>query len=639
MEDTKKQNNLNFSDNFDEYDFDDILNDNLNINQEIDIKENPKKYLAEAKKQQLFYGIEDKKQLSSKVLPIARKLSKKKKITSDDIFLGDEVLKARSKTFPVYKYKNKFIIKFLMEQEKQNKNVNLPEDDDDYYECIRFNSFSYNKNMGEIHHLKNLTTNQSKKVNNKFKDNGRESTYVDEDEKKNENIYFIENQKELNNMSYYSKKNKCNYSFISLDLFIKKLCLENLRTNFPILYKSFINQYHEIFSVPILVEKIIDAFNYYNNRIKIEVPDLILLLNHIVSYQFKNIQNDESIIQKLKNTYSQIENLSWIDDKLRKEIENVDFILSNDATENNDYDVDYTKFLVSEKKRTRAIQIRKTGRARPLTNIGKNNKKFPYFYIFDFSNEEIAKNLTLISYKLLAKIDMNELWNCNFSKENKNIKAPNIMKIIDRFDKLVLFIIEDICSYNDPKIRANAITKLAEIADKCRELHNFNDLLIINNCLNHSCLKKLIKSWKKLPKKTLMLIDDLNKFCTNQQCYINIRKAIVNCKHLAYIPYLGILLEELVDIEKKYDYFLSGKYFNCIKLQKTYFAVTKFFEFKNYSFTFTQLNDLNILNNLNPKSEEEIEDLINQIEPKNKIKTPLPSGYKKRPTQSDEKFY
>ena len=70
-----------------------------------------------------------------------------------------------------------------------------------------------------------------------------------------------------------------------------------------------------------------------------------------------------------------------------------------------------------------------------------------------------------------------------------------------------------------------------------------------------------------------------------------------------------------------------------------YFAVTKFFEFKNYSFTFTELNDLNILNNLNPKSEEEIEDLVNQIEPKNQIKTPLPSGYKKRPTQSDEKFY
>ena len=413
-------------------------------------------------------------------------------------------------------------------------------------------------------------------------------------------------------MPYYSRKNKCDYSYISLNLFIKKLCLENLKMNFPILYKSFLNQYHEIFSVPILVEKIIDAFNYYNEKINIEVPDLIYLLNHIVSNQYKIIQGKENVIQRLKDTYQQIENLPWIDDKLKKEIENINFILSSDAKED-DYDVDYTRYLVSERKRTKGIKINSKARQRPATNFGKKNGKLPYFYIFDFTNEEIAKNLTLISYKLLSSVNMNELWNCNFSKDNKNEKAPNIMKIIDRFDKLVLFIIEDICSYNDPKIRANAITKWAEIADKCRELYNFNDILIINNCLNHTYIKKLVKTWKKLPKKTINLIDDLNKFCTNQQCYINIRKAIVNCKSRAYIPYLGILLEEIVDIEKKYDYFLTGNIFNCIKIQKIYYAVSKFFEFKNYSFTFTQLNDLKILNQLNPKSEEEIEELISNI--------------------------
>ena len=63
----------------------------------------------------------------------------------------------------------------------------------------------------------------------------------------------------------------------------------------------------------------------------------------------------------------------------------------------------------------------------------------------------------------------------------------------------------------------------------------------------------MVSTWKKIPKSTLELISDLNKFCTNQQCYINIRREIVGCKHIAYIPYLGILLKEIVDIENKYN--------------------------------------------------------------------------------------
>ena len=61
---------------------------------------------------------------------------------------------------------------------------------------------------------------------------------------------------------------------------------------------------------------------------------------------------------------------------------------------------------------------------------------------------------------------------------------------------------------------------------------------------------------------------------------------------------------------------------------------------KNYTFTFTQINDLNILNQLNPRTKEEIEFMINNNE-KNKstFKELIQTGIKKRPTKSDELFY
>ena len=140
-----------------------------------------------------------------------------------------------------------------------------------------------------------------------------------------------------------------------------------------------------------------------------------------------------------------------------------------------------------------------------------------------------------------------------------------------------------------------------------------------------------------------MLIAELNKFCTNQQCYINIRREMVGCKHIAYIPYLGILIKEIVDIENEYKYIEKfDKYncMNCVKLQKIYYVVNKFFEFKNYTFTFTQINDLKILDQLNPRTEEEIEEMIIDIK-KNQstFKELIQTGNKKKKTKSDELFY
>ena len=82
---------------------------------------------------------------------------------------------------------------------------------------------------------------------------------------------------------------------------------------------------------------------------------------------------------------------------------------------------------------------------------------------------------------------------------------------------------------------------------------------------------------------------------------------------------------------------------NCVKIQKIYWVVNKFFEFKNFSFTFTQINDLNILNQLNPRTKEEIECMINNNEKNTstfkEIKEFIQTSNKKKPTKSDELFY
>ena len=653
--------------------------DNLNINQEVDIKENPKKHIVNIKKKHILKNLLDdnfidtSENLSSSIKQ--NKKSSKRHITYDDIYLGNEMLTIAPKSFPRdFEKNNKYLKKFekkyiksysssshssSISNNSNNSNSNSNNnssstnnisnasiDQEDEYEeddigNIRNNSYDFFCKKEESSHLKDFLASINRHRKNTYENIMDEegNIFVDEDEKKNQNIFFIENERELNNLNYYNKKNKCNISYISINLFIKKLCTENLKNNFPILYKSFINQYQEFLSISSLIQIIIQAFNYYTKKINIEIPDLISLLNKILSNQYKKIQNNEAILEKLKNLYKEIEEFDWIDESLQKEIDNVNFILSSNASD--EFDLQYTKYLISDRRKTKAISIKSRTKAKMVNN--KALYKYPYFYILDFSDEEIARNLTLISYKLMSSIDFNELSNNNFSKEDKYSKAPNVMKLIDRFEKLMLFIIEDISSYETNKTRAKLITKWANIATKCKDLHNYNDLLIINHCFNHPLLKKMISAFKKLSKSTLILIEDLNKFCTNQQCYINIRKEIVGCKNIAYIPYLGILLKEIDDIENKYKYVEKfGDYncINCVKLQKIYWTANKFFEFKNYSFSFTQINELNILNRLNPRTKEEIEYMINDNE-KNKstFKELIQTGNKKKPTKSDQLFY
>ena len=686
MEEEEKKVNINTIEKEDEKDMS-IEIDNLNINQEVDIKENPKKHIVNAKKKQILINSIEEDNISEN---LNSKKQKEISISYDDIYLGNEMFFSAPRSYPGdYDTKNKFLTDFAQMYNKKNSNrhnsiysyisnsgsnrdssnrdsnnldINtnssnhnssstnnisnmlLAEeeelDDDDYAE-FHNNSFDNLDMKKESSHLKDFISsiNHYRISTNIFSD--EKNTYTDEDELKDQNIFFIENETELNDLNYYSRKNKCNISYISLNLFIKEICTGDLKNKFPILYKSFINQYQEFLTIPSLIEKIIDAMNFYIKKMGIEIPDLISLLNKIISTQFKRIENDDDLIEKIKNVYKDIKQLKWIGDSLGKEIDNVNFVLSENTSD--EFDVEFTKYLISDRRKSKAISIRSSNKGKNLNIKNKLKNKNTYFYIFDFSDEEIARNLTLISYKLLSCIDINELWTCKFTKDDKYTKAPNVMKVIDRFDKLMLFIIEDICSYETNKARAKLITKWANIAKRCRDLHNYNDLLIINQCFNHNLLKKMVSTWKKIPKSTLELISDLNKFCTNQQCYINIRKEIVGCKHIAYIPYLGILLKELVDIENKYKYAEKfGEYncINCVKLQKMYYIVNKFFEFKNYTFTFTQINELNILSQINPKNSDEIDEMITDIE-KNKfnIKQLLQSSNKKKQTKTDQLFY
>ena len=102
------------------------------------------------------------------------------------------------------------------------------------------------------------------------------------------------------------------------------------------------------------------------------------------------------------------------------------------------------------------------------------------------------------------------------------------------------------------------------------------------------------------------------------------------------MPFLGILLKEIKKLEEM-KYILKNNNINIKKLIKLNKVINHFFEFKNNNYNFEKPKQLEILSNVSPKKEEEIELIIKGLEPE--LTLHAKSGDKKRKTQSDELYY
>ena len=596
-------------------------------------------------------------------------------IKYENMFLEDDYFLKAPGSFPDEEEKNYLLKLKFLEENNYFEDENIENNEYIDKPLIRqTNSISYNskleKNIKNRFVMNSLTFDKIEeeydKEDNCINDritvvnNAIKNLYNDEDENPGKNILYAENLKISNNFEegLFNKNlvtfdDESKITFISINLFIKKIALYNFRINYPILYKAFLQQYNIFLSGPLFIEKIIQAFElYYNNYDKVS-SELVYLLNTVISENYDKIKEDIFLLEKIKDFYSYLKVYIYTEAKtaLEQETDSIYYILFEiEPDEEEEEEIKYARRFVLERRKSNSIFIKSKTLYSNIFNKMKTEKKpkkrrlfktkttisYQYFYIFAHDSIEIAEYLTCISYQMMRNINQQELLNKNFTSKDKATKAPNVMKMIDRFNKLVLFIIEDIFSYDSKKLRCECIEKWVEVALKLKEIHNYNDLVMINTCFVNLTLNKLKLTFKKLSNKYKNIIKEMNSFCSSKQCYINIRKLIFNSKGIPYIPYLGIILKEIISIEEM-KYIINENNINFGKIVKLYNVINRFNEFKKSKFSFEKSKELDILVYLNPKNEDELEAMVSQIEPKCKLFAIR--GNKKRLTNTDKYYY
>jgi len=267
-----------------------------------------------------------------------------------------------------------------------------------------------------------------------------------------------------------------------------------------------------------------------------------------------------------------------------------------------------------------------------------------FFDIFNYSPKDIALELTRISYLLFSKIKPKEFFKGLFTKKDKEKTSPNICVVVNHFNILSFWVIEEVLSYDYSSDRAKVIEKFIDIANELKNLNNFNDCMSITSGLGQMILSKLTKSWKKVSSKEITLFHKIKRLLNFQDNYKNIREEIAKClkDEKPFVPFLGYYTKRICFLEE------SGKYvkdksalINVDKIAQVEQILNEFYEMNKSKYNFDIKeeikNKLSILQCLQPLPEAELENIGGLIEP-NFVLNSKKVRKKKRITNTEIKF-
>ena len=365
---------------------------------------------------------------------------------------------------------------------------------------------------------------------------------------------------------------------------------------------------------PLGIIKIMNSWitNEYSDNLKmVHLIDLKELYQNIIDY-IKKYDINKTLNSILLDIY---DTLSFIDEK----------VLNTDKLNNKEIK------LTNLYKKKRTYSVSSHLKEQPILPFKQKNC---HFDILEWSEIEIARQLSLISHFLISKIRVSELFSSRWTKSEKYSNSPHIMKCIDRFNKLSLWIAEEILSYDKAKSRALVIEKFILIAEECRKMNNFNDCVNITTAINIFPIKRLNKAWRRINFENMKLFKNLNDLCSFANNYALLRDETLKANNKPCVPYLGLHLKALAFLEEGPKYLKKGMV-NIRKIKEFGEILNEISRNKKIYYDFKPVFILSFLAEPKPENEDYLIELSNKLEPKfilNEVKIE-----KKRLTSTDNK--
>ncbi|KAJ3443842.1 ras guanine nucleotide exchange factor i-related [Anaeramoeba flamelloides] len=234
--------------------------------------------------------------------------------------------------------------------------------------------------------------------------------------------------------------------------------------------------------------------------------------------------------------------------------------------------------------------------------------------------EEIARQITLIDFKLFSQINSCEFLKLAWRNEKYKHRAPNLIALNKRFNDLTEWVVTTILQCDKLRKRTKVLIRFIKIAFNLRKLNNFQSFYSVLKGIEHSSIKRLRFTFEDLPRRFSDMLLDLSKLMSPENEFSSYRDVLITANKPC-LPFIDLILTDIEAIEQKYTDYVETliSFKKCLQISSIIEPLNEY-QKKNYNFQ-PVIQISKFLQNFENLTSEKMNEISLKLEPENAIRS------------------